>query len=79
MQNVNIRMDARTDGQSDEWMERQKLYIPRYTSYAGGIISKSGGMLQLNLTLGYMWHHSKYQLNPGVNIAQVHAIAEKHS
>ena len=37
MQNVTIRKDARTHAQT----ERPKLYTPRHTSYAGGIIIAS--------------------------------------
>ena len=42
-QNVNIRtdarMDERMDGQTDKQTERRKLYTPRHTLYAGGIIN----------------------------------------
>ena len=37
-QNVNIRTDGSTHGRTDEWTKRRKLYTPRHTSYAGGII-----------------------------------------
>ena len=52
-QNVNIPMDACTDGLTDKrrdgqtdkrtnrWTERQKLYTPRHTFYARGIKKKA--------------------------------------
>ena len=38
-QNVNGRTAGWTNEWTDEWMERRKLYTPRHTSYAGGIIT----------------------------------------
>ena len=40
MQNVNGHTNERTDRQTDEQMERRKLYTPRHTSYTGGIIKQ---------------------------------------
>ena len=34
-----VRMHTHTDGWTDGQMERQKLYTPRHTLYAGGIIT----------------------------------------
>ena len=41
-QNFNICTDARTHRQMEEQTERQKLYTPRQTSYAGSIITDEG-------------------------------------
>ena len=38
-------MDGRNHGRTDERTERQKLYTPRHTSYAGGIKMSSAAIL----------------------------------
>ena len=68
-QNVNIRMDACTDGLTDKrrdgqtdkqttgWTERQKLYTPQHTFYARDIKKKAQGYKKKSISRsGSRWH-----------------------